>query len=423
MAVDTDRSLSGDRETSPARAGSDGGRGDLVRSYLYNPTVRSIATQVTLVALIIWGFYELAQNTAANLARQGIASGFGFLDNTASFDIIQTLIPYSATSTYWDTFVVGLLNTILVSAVGILLATVIGFLVGVARLSNNWVISKLALGYVEIMRNIPLLLWIFIWYFAVLRALPLPRAEPLTLIPGAAYINVKGIYAPSIITSEGFQFVWIALLLGILGAFAVDWWAKRRQALTGQTFPVFAAALGLILGLPIIAFLATGMPAVLELPEFRDTGPILRRGFVQDQGTNIIPEFLALLLALSTYTSAYIGEIVRGGIQAVSHGQTEAANALGIRRGPTLRLVVIPQALRVIIPPMTNQYLNLTKNSSLAVAIAYPDLVSVFAGTTLNQTGQAVEIVLMTMAVYLTLSILIAIVMNLYNSRIKLVER
>ena len=281
----------------------------------------------------------------------------------------------------------------------------------------------MALGYVEVMRNIPLLLHIFIWYFAVLRALPQARDEPLTIIPNFAFINVKGIYAPQVIGSDGFWLTWVALGVAVVIAIGIDSWAKRRQAATGQQFPVFLTSLGLILGLPLLTFLLSGMPASLEHPEFRTTGPIFGRGFVQDVGLNIIPEFIALLLALSTYTAAYIGEIVRGGIQSVNHGQTEASYALGLRSSPTLQLVVIPQAMRVIIPPMTNQYLNLTKNSSLATAIAYPDLVSVFAGTTLNQTGQAVEIILMTMAVYLTLSITIAMVMNWYNARIALVER
>jgi len=272
------------------------------------------------------------------------------------------------------------------------------------------------------MRNIPLLLHIFIWYFAVLRALPLGREEPITLIPGFAYINVKGIYAARLLPEPGFWMTGVALLAAVVLSLLLSSWAKARQARTGQQFPVFLTSLGMIIGLPLLTFLVTGMPGTMEYPVFVTEGPILRRGFTH-VGVNIIPEFISLLLALSTYTAAYIAEIVRGGIQAVSHGQTEAAHALGLRNGPTLRLVVIPQAMRIIIPPMTNQYLNLTKNSSLATAIAYPDLVSVFAGTTLNQTGQAVEIILMTMAVYLTLSLTISMIMNWYNARVALVER
>ena len=399
MAVDTQRGgTTGGADDAPARA-----------SLFYDPKVRSLVAQVVLIVLVAWAFYAIWANTVENLERQNIASGFDFLDRTAGFGIIQSLVDYTEESSYGRTFIVGLLNTILVSAIGIVLATVLGFIVGVARLSSNWVISRMALGYVEVMRNIPLLLHIFIWYFAVLRALPQSRDEPTTLIPGVAWINVKGIYAPHLVTEPGFWMTGVALVVAFAMAFLVSKWANWRQAQTGQQFPVFWTGLGLIIALPLLVFIATGMPGTLEHPNFVSEGPILRRGFQQDVGLNIIPEFISLLLALSTYTAAYIAEIVRGGIQAVSHGQTEAAGALGLRRTPTLNLVVIPQAMRIIIPPMTNQYLNLTKNSSLATAIAYPDLVSVFAGTTLNQTGQAVEIILMTMAVYLTLSITISI--------------
>ncbi|MEE9588720.1 MAG: amino acid ABC transporter permease, partial [Hyphomicrobiaceae bacterium] len=388
-------------------------------SFFYDPRVRAIFSQVVLFALLAWAGYAIVANTIANLERQNIASGFGFLKDTAGFGIIQTLVPYTEVSSYGWTFVVGLLNTILVAVVGIVLTTALGFVIGVARLSANWVVSNLAYVYVEIMRNIPLLLHIFIWYFAVLRAVPGKR-EKWSLFD-TVHVNIIGIWAPMPVTHDGFSLVVIAFVLAIIGAFFVARWAKTRQAATGQQFPVFWAAVGIIVGLPLFVYLATGMPLTFEHPVFKTDGPMLRRGFQQDVGLNIIPEFLALLFALSSYTAAYIAEIVRAGIMAVSHGQTEASHALGIRPGPTLRLVVIPQAMRVIIPPMTNQYLNLTKNSSLAVAIAYPDLVSVFAGTTLNQTGQAVEILLMTMGVYLTLSLLISMVMNWYNARIALV--
>lgn len=390
-------------------------------SFFYDPRVRAIFSQAVLFALLIWAGHAIVTNTIANLERQNIASGFGFLEDTAGFGIIQSLVPYTEESSYGTTFVVGLLNTILVSVVGIILATALGFIIGVARLSGNWVISNMAYAYIEIMRNIPLLLHIFIWYFAVLRTLPGKR-DKWSLFD-IVHVNIFGIWAPMPVTHSGFSIVAIAFLLAIIGAFFVARWAKARQATTGQQFPVFWTAVGIIVGLPLLVYLATGMPLTFEYPVFKTDGPILRRGFQQDVGLNIIPEFLALLFALSTYTAAYIAEIVRAGINAVSHGQTEASHALGVRPGPTLRLVVIPQALRVIIPPMTNQYLNLTKNSSLAVAIAYPDLVSVFAGTTLNQTGQAVEILLMTMAVYLTLSLVISMIMNWYNARIALVER
>ncbi len=405
-------------ERGPAHAS---GSEQAKASFFYNPTVRAIFAQVLLLAIVVWLGYVVVTNTAASLERQNIATGFGFLDQTAGFGIIQSLIPYSEESTYGRTFVVGLLNTILVSSIGIVLATMLGFVVGVARLSSNWLISRIAYIYIEVMRNIPLLLHIFIWYFAVLRSVPGKR-EKWSFFE-TIHLNIQGIWAPRPIPEEGFWITVAALLFGLVASIVIARWAKKRQEATGRQFPVFWTSMALLVGLPIVAHILAGNPLSFEHPIFKTDGPILRRGFQQDVGLNIIPEFLALLFALSIYTAAYIAEIVRAGILAISHGQTEAAYALGLRPGQTLRLVVIPQALRVIIPPLTNQYLNLTKNSSLAVAIAYPDLVSVFAGTTLNQTGQAIEILLMTMAVYLTLSLLISLAMNWYNARIALVER
>ncbi|MEM9204768.1 MAG: amino acid ABC transporter permease [Pseudomonadota bacterium] len=381
-------------------------------SWVYDPKVRSIASQVALVAFIIWVGYSIVENTAANLERQNIASGFGFLSTTAGFGIGQTLIDYAENSTYGRTFVVGVLNTILVSVIGIALATILGFIVGVARLSSNWVVERMATVYVEVLRNLPLLLQIFFWYSATLLLFPNPRNAEQVL--GFVGTN-RGIFMPKPVWGEGSSLIVFALIIGIIAAFGLARWAKARQMKTGQPFPVFWSSIGLILGLPLVAFVLAGFPLTWDVPELR--------GFNYSGGVTVIPEFMALLLALSFYTGAFIAEIVRAGILAVSHGQTEASYALGLRPGPTLRLVVIPQAMRVIIPPLTSQYLNLTKNSSLAVAIAYPDLVSVFAGTTLNQTGQAVEIILMTMAVYLTLSLLTSAFMNWYNSRMALVER
>jgi general L-amino acid transport system permease protein len=378
-----------------------------------DPRYRSLFFQLLLVAVVIWLFWSMVDNTITNLQRQNIASGFGFLETTAGFGIITTLIPYAETSTYGRAFVVGLLNTILVAAIGIFLATILGFIVGIARLAPNWVIRKMAAAYVETMRNIPLLLQIFFWYFAVLRSVPGPRES--LVIMDAFFLNNRGLITPRAIFAEGSNVVVIAFLIAIVAAWGIGKWAKKRQMATGQQFPVFWTALGLILGLPIISFFVTGSPISWEYAELK--------GFSFVGGLHIIPEFIALLFALSIYTAAFVAEIVRAGILAVSHGQTEAAFSLGVKPGQTLRLIVIPQALRVIIPPLTNQYLNLTKNSSLAVAIAYPDLVSIFAGTVLNQTGQAVEVLLMTMAVYLTLSITTSIFMNWYNARKALVER
>lgn len=382
-------------------------------SLLYDPTVRSIAYQLALCAIIAFLVYSAASNAVANLQKANIASGFGFWNNTAGFDISQTLIEYSTVSTYGRAFWVGLLNTLLVAAIGIVLATILGFIVGVLRLSKNFLISNLAAGYVELIRNLPLLLQLLFWYNAVLKALPELRDS--VAIPGGAFLNNRGLFVPQPIAQSGFGAVWISFFLGILGSILFRIWARKRQELTGQQAPVFLVSLGLIIGLPLVVFFVAGMPLELSFPE---KGRFNIRG-----GVEILPEFAALLFGLVLYTAAFIAEAVRAGIQAVSHGQTEAAYSLGLRAQPTLRLVVIPQAMRVIIPPLTNQYLNLTKNSSLAVAIGYPDLVQVFTGTVLNQTGQAVEVVAITMAVYLTISLVTSAIMNWYNRRIALVER
>ncbi|MEJ0076766.1 MAG: amino acid ABC transporter permease [Alphaproteobacteria bacterium] len=383
-------------------------------SLLYDPKVRSIAYQVILCAIIVFLAYSAVRNAAENLARAKIASGFGFWNQTAGFDISQTLIAYSAQAgTYGRAFWVGLLNTLLVAAIGIVLATIVGFLVGIARLSKNFLLAKLSAGYVEIIRNVPLLLQLLFWYNAVLKALPDLR-DSWTL-PGSIFLNNRGFFAPYPIFSSGAEFVAGAFVAGVIGAIAYARWAKKKQDATGEQSPVGLVALGLIIGLPLIAFFAAGMPATLEFPE---KGRFNIRG-----GLEILPEFVALLIGLVFYTGAFIAEVVRAGIMAVSRGQTEAAGAVGLRTGPTLKLVVIPQAMRVIIPPLTNQYLNLTKNSSLAVFVGYPDLVQIFTGTVLNQTGQAVEVVMITMAVYLSISLITSMAMNWYNARIALVER
>jgi general L-amino acid transport system permease protein len=382
---------------------------------LFNDSgLRNFFFEMLVLSIIGWLFWFVVGNAITNLAAANIASGFGFLSREAGFGInFSPFIDYSESSHYSTVYFVGLQNTLLVAVLGIILATMLGFIIGVARLSSNWIISRLAYVYVEVMRNIPLLLWIFIWYFSVLRLLP-EKQDPLNLGP-LGLLNVAGYYAPKPIFSEGSGWIWIALLVGIVASFVVSRWARARQMATGKQFPVLWASVGLIVGLPVLALLATGIPVSFELPESSRFGP---RG-----GMRVIPELLGLLVALVTYTSSYIAEIVRAGILAVNKGQTEASYALGLRPGSTLRLVVIPQAMRVIIPPMTNQYLNLTKNSSLAVAIAYPDLVSVFAGTVLNQTGQAVEVVLITMLTYLTISLVTAWIMNWFNARMALVER
>jgi general L-amino acid transport system permease protein len=383
-------------------------------SPIYDPKVRSIAYQVILCAVIVFLAYSAVRNAADNLARAKIASGFGFWNQTAGFDISQTLIEYTAQAgTYGRAFWVGLLNTLLVAAIGIVLATVVGFLVGIARLSKNFLLSKLSAGYVELIRNVPLLLQLLFWYNAVLKALPDLR-DSWTL-PGSIYLNNRGFFAPSPVFQPGMEFVVGAFVVGIIGALGYRNWARKKQERTGAQSPVALVALGLIIGLPVIAFFLAGMPATLEFPE---KGRFNIRG-----GMEILPELVALVIGLTFYTGAFIAEVVRAGIMAVSRGQTEAAGALGLRTGQTLKLVVIPQAMRVIIPPLTSQYLNLTKNSTLAVFVGYPDLVQIFTGTVLNQTGQAVEVVMITMAVYLTISLVTSTVMNWYNSRIALVER
>ncbi len=386
-----------------------------------DPKARGLFFQAILIAVIVYLIWALVDNTVRNLAARKIASGFGFLNTTASFGINQVLTDYTEESSYGAAFIVGLLNTLLVAGVGVFLATLIGFSVGIMRLSKNWVVAKIATVYVETLRNIPLLLQIFFWYFAVLRAMPDKRSKASLF--DTFHINVTGIWMPKPLPQDGFNIVVIALLIGIVLAFFVNKWAKKRQAKTGQQFPMGWAALALIIGLPFVVYLILGSPLEWAYPEFRETGSKLRRGFQLGTGMQVIPEFLALLLALSLYTATFIAEIVRAGILAVNYGQTEAANALGIKNSHTLRLIIIPQAMRVIIPPLTSQYLNLTKNSSLAVAIAYPDLVSVFAGTVLNQTGQAVEIIMMTMGVYLAISIVTSIFMNWYNATMALTER
>jgi general L-amino acid transport system permease protein len=380
----------------------------------YNdPRVRSIAYQIALFAVVAVLVYAAASNAIENLARARIASGFGFWNNVAGFDISQTLIEYSSRgSTYGRAFWVGLLNTLLVAGIGIILATILGFIVGISRLSSNWLLAKTAGCYVEIIRNLPLLLQLLFWYNAVLKALPDIR-ESIAI--GGVFINNRGLFLPTPVFKSGFGAVEIALLVGIVGAIVFRIWARRRQERTGRQAPVLLVTLALLIGLPLAVLFLAGLPIGFEFPQagrFNITG-----------GTEVLPEFVALLFGLTIYTAAFIAEVVRAGILAVARGQTEAAYSLGLRPGLTLRLIVVPQAMRVIIPPLTSQYLNLTKNSSLAVAIGYPDLVQVFTGTVLNQTGQAVEVVAITMLVYLVISLTTSLLMNIYNRRVALTER
>jgi general L-amino acid transport system permease protein len=373
---------------------------------------RALWLQAALVVLILavaWFFYD---NARANIAAQRMKTGLDFFWNTAGFGVVQTLIPYDETSTYFRAFLVGLANTLLVSGFGIVFATVIGFLVGIGRLSSNWPLARLCGGYVELVRNLPLLFQILFWYLAVLATLPGPR-DSFTLF--GIFVNSRGLILPRPLFAAGAEWVLAAFVVGVVIALAFRALARRRQAETGELLPVGSVALVAVVVLPLIVFLFAGAPISFEVPELR--------GFNFVGGMRLIPEFVALLIALSTYTAAFIAEIVRAGILAVARGQSEAAFSLGLPRRLSLRLIVVPQALRVIVPPLTNQYLNLTKNSSLAVAIGYPDFFALFTGTTLNQTGQAIEIIAITMLVYLSISLATSALMNWYNRAHAWVER
>jgi len=394
---------------------------------LNDENARGIIFQALLLCAIGVGLYWLIDNTVTNLDNQGKSLGFDFLSSTAGFQISQTfgtwLLDYEVgQSTYWDVYLIGIANTFLVAILGIIAATVIGFTMGIMRLSNNIIFKSFATTYIEVLRNVPILLQLFFWYFAVLRAMPGKR-EKFELIPDVAGLNITGLYLPAPVPENGFGVVFLALLFSALLVFFLRLWAKRKQEQTGQFIPIFWLSAAIFILIPTVAYFVMGSPLSWEFPEFKDTGAMLRRGYQPGLGMLVVPEMLAVWFALSLYTAAFIAEIVRAGILAVSKGQTEAASALGLRPNFTLRLVVIPQALRVIIPPLTSQYLNITKNSSLAVAIAYPELVSVFAGTALNQVGKEIEMIFMMMMVYLTFSLLTAAFMNWYNSKVKLIER
>lgn len=376
-----------------------------------NPIVRAILAQLGValaVALVAW---YLVGNTMDNLARLSIASGFGFLDREAGFQIGETLVEFGPQDHYSTAFLVGILNTLKVSGIGILLATLLGVVLGIARLSSNWLVARIAAFYVETVRNVPLLLQLFLWYGLLTEGLPGPR-QALAPLPGV-FLSNRGLKLPA--PADDPIWAWVAALfgLGIILTLVIAAWNAKRQAATGKRLSLLPIGLGLILGLPLLVLLASGGGAI-DMP--------VLQGFNFRGGMTLSPEFAALLFGLVIYTAAFIGEIVRSGILAVPKGQTEAATALGLTRGQLLRLVVLPQALRVIIPPTTSQYLNLTKNSSLAVAIGYPDFVSI-ANTTINQTGQAVEGVLSIMAAYLIISLSLSFLMNWYNSRVALVER
>lgn len=378
-----------------------------------NSTVRAWLYQIVAIVIVLSVVGYLVHNTVINLANRGITSGFGFLERNAGFGIVQHLIDYSEGDTYARVFLVGLTNTLLVSALCIVFASILGFFIGLARLSDNWLLRKIANIYIETFRNIPPLLQIFFWYFAVLRNLPGPR-QALNAFD-LAFVSNRGLYVPWPTYAPGSWPFIIALVLSVVASYALFRFNRQHQLKTGQFRRTWPVAILMLLLFPVIAHLGFGAAMHWDIPELR--GFNFRGGFV------MIPELAALTLALSIYTSSFIAEVIRSGIQAVPYGQHEAARSLGLPNPVTLRQVIIPQAMRVIIPPLTSQYLNIVKNSSLAAAIGYPDMVSLFAGTVLNQTGQAIETIAITMSVYLIISLLISMLMNFYNRKIALVER
>ncbi|EJK9928544.1 amino acid ABC transporter permease [Cronobacter sakazakii] len=380
---------------------------------LSSPAVRAWLYQIVAIAVVLGIAAYLIHNTITNLNNRGITSGFAFLDRSAGFGIVQHLIDYQEGDTYGRVFLVGLMNTLLVSALCIVFASFLGFFIGLARLSDNWLLRKLSTIYIETFRNIPPLLQIFFWYFAVLRNLPGPRQAVSAF--DLAFLSNRGLYLPSPEAGEGALAFVAALVIALALSAGLYRFNKKHQMKTGQLRRTWPSLLLLIVVLPLLAHLIFGPAMHWDVPALR--------GFNFNGGLALIPELAALTLALSVYTSAFIAEIIRAGILSVPHGQHEAARSLGLPNPVTLRQVIIPQAMRVIIPPLTSQYLNIVKNSSLAAAIGYPDMVSLFAGTVLNQTGQAIETIAITMSVYLIISLSISLLMNLYNRRIALVER
>ena len=368
-----------------------------------------------VVVILVFGFFSY--NAQVNMENRGITFGYGFLSQESSFDVQFSLIEYDGSHSYFRAYLVGLLNTILVSVIGIIFATIIGVIVGIARLSNNYLIERTAAIYVEFFRNIPLLLQIFFWYFAALRALPLPeKAEPMF---GVFFLTIKGFFVPAFVWNNLDIFIY-SVIAAIIAIIFVRIYAKKKQENLGIQTPVLLISIGLLIILPLLSFLLGGVSASINIPVIEQ---LSQTSFTYKGGLKLPPELISLALALSLYTATFIAECVRAGVQGVNKGQKEAAASIGLTPNQVLKLVVMPQALRIIIPPTTNQYLNLTKNSSLAAAIAYPDLVLVFAGTALMQTGRAIEIVSITMLTYLTLSITISIFMNWYNKKIAIKEK
>ncbi len=382
-------------------------------SILRNEKFRSILYQVITIILVVLFFVYIAQNTAHNIEQRGIKTGFSFLNATAGFDITESPIPFTAQSTHLKVFEVGLLNTLIVSFWGIVFSTILGLIIGVWRLSSNWLINRIAAAYVEIFRNIPLLLQILFWYNVVLATLPSAR-ESINLFD-AIFINNRGFFMPEFLFEHGSWLIGVSIIVALIAIFFLTRWAKKHQEETGKQFPLISSSLVIFISLPLITYFLVGKPIVAVYPELH--------GFNFRGGKTFTPEFLALLFALSIYTATFIAEAVRSGIEAVPKGQKEAAISLGLTPYQQLRLVILPQAVRIAIPSIINQYLNLIKNSSLAAAIGYPELVTIFAGTSLNQTGQALEILFITMVTYLIISLLVSLILNWFNAKMKIKER
>ncbi len=382
-----------------------------------NNKKKDLIPQLLTILFIILAIIYFTINAQNNMGNRGISFGFGFLSQESSFDIAFSLIDYDGSHSYARAFLVGLLNTILVSAIGIFFATILGVIIGISRLSQNYLIAKAAEWYVEIFRNIPLLLQIFFWYFAALRALPLP--ENAFNFYDISFLSVKGWYVPKFVWTN-FSLFFSSLIVAIISIIFVFKHAKKQRDEFGKQVPTLYISLAILFGLPFLTFLIGGVTLFFQIPELTQLSKTI---YVYKGGVSIIPELISLALALSMYTATFIAENVRAGILGVNKGQKEAAASIGLTRGQILKLVVMPQALRIIIPPTTNQYLNLTKNSSLAAAIAYPDIVLVFAGTALMQTGRAIEIISITMFTYLSLSLSISIFMNWYNKKMAIKEK
>lgn len=392
-------------DTRPSQMGA--------KAFYNNPKYRAWIYQSLLLLFLIGFFYSVISNTLNNMSAQGIKSGFDFLQTSAGFDVLMSLIPFETTDSYLKIFIIGILNTILVSVIGIIFATLLGFIFGVAYFSRNWLINKIAITYVEVFRNIPVILQVIFWYTAVLATLPSAR-ESLS-IGEAIFLNIRGLYLPELVGEAGSIFVYAAIVIAIISIFVILRWAKKRQNDTGEQFPVFLTSVGLLLALPLLALLLTGVPFHFDYP--------VLKGFNFQGGITVIPEFMALVIAMSVYTGAFIAEAVRAGIQSVPHGQTEAARSIGLKESRIMSLIIVPQAMRVITPMLNSEYQSLVKNTTIATAIGYPELFTVFAGSALNQVGQAIEMMFMTLAIYFLLNMIISFIMNQFSKRVAITTR